>query len=281
MPGFALPHATASIPLAGADLSAHLIALLNAAQTHHARTAEGRAFLAAQQVDRPFEFDLTAHQDVVRDLKARRVRVLPEADAPLPRSTHHTASAAASAAAASDSVFELPDGQFVHVDQASRYRAAEILFSPSDANSAVAQGVHELAYDSIVKCDNFLQRDLFQNIVLAGGTSMLEGAFHISHLPKYAQRKYDCFRTFCFYDIFSSVILFSISRPAGFAERLQNEIQQLDRGAHAICVVQDSQRRHAAWIGGSMLASLPTFGPLKVTRAEYEESPDTVHKKYF
>ena len=46
------------------------------------------------------------------------------------------------------------------------------------AHSAVAQGVHELAYDSIVKCDNVLQRDLFQNIVLAGGTSMLEGALH-------------------------------------------------------------------------------------------------------
>ena len=68
---------------------------------------------------------------------------------------------------------------------------------------------------------------------------------------------------------------------AGFGVRLQNELSALDRGAHEIEVVQDSQRRHAAWIGGSMFGSLPTFQALKVTRQEYEESPQSVHKKYF
>ncbi len=103
-------------------------------------------------------------------------------------------------------------------------------------------------------------------------------------IPRFPLHDHLYFTTFWFCDFFLSFSRYFSpysTHTAGFAERLQNEIQQLDRGAHAICVVQDSQRRHAAWIGGSMLASLPTFGPLKVTRAEYEESPDTVHKKYF
>ena len=74
------------------------------------------------------------------------------------------------------SVYELPDGQFVHVDATSRFRAAEILFAPAVYDDALSKGVHELAYDAIAKCDNFLQRDLFRNVVVAGGTSMLEGA---------------------------------------------------------------------------------------------------------
>ena len=63
----------------------------------------------------------------------------------------------------------------MHVDAASRFRAAEILFAPAEYDDALSKGVHELAYDAIAKCDNFLQRDLFRNVVVAGGTSMLEG----------------------------------------------------------------------------------------------------------
>ena len=36
-------------------------------------------------------------------------------------------------------------------------------------------GVHELVKDSIEMCDGFLQKDLYNNIVLSGGTSMLPG----------------------------------------------------------------------------------------------------------
>jgi actin-related protein len=73
------------------------------------------------------------------------------------------------------SVYELPDGQYIHIDAFSRYRSTEILFNPSETDPALTKGIHELAYDAIIKCDNFLQRDLFRNVVVSGGTSMLEG----------------------------------------------------------------------------------------------------------
>jgi actin-related protein len=62
---------------------------------------------------------------------------------------------------------------------------------------------------------------------------------------------------------------------------LHNELSTLDRGSHEIEVIQDSQRRNAAWIGGSMFASLPTFAMMKVTKQEFEENPQNIHKKYF
>lgn len=38
-------------------------------------------------------------------------------------------------------------------------------------------GVHELCFQSILKCDSDIRKDLYGNIVLAGGTSMLKCTF--------------------------------------------------------------------------------------------------------
>jgi actin-related protein len=36
-------------------------------------------------------------------------------------------------------------------------------------------GIHKATFDSIMRCDNDIRRDLFKNIVLAGGSTMFEG----------------------------------------------------------------------------------------------------------
>lgn len=36
-----------------------------------------------------------------------------------------------------------------------------------------------------------------------------------------------------------------------------------------------SQRKFAAWIGGSIVASLETFRQMKITRQEWEENPQS------
>jgi actin-related protein len=36
-------------------------------------------------------------------------------------------------------------------------------------------GIHKFTYDSIMKCDPDIKKDLFRNIVLAGGCTMFEG----------------------------------------------------------------------------------------------------------
>ena len=76
----------------------------------------------------------------------------------------------------------------------------------------------------------------------------------------------------------------------GFARRIHTELSQL-LPATRVRVAPDfvkrergynSQRKIAAWVGGSMFASLPTFKKLLVTKQEWEEAHETViHRKCF
>ena len=56
----------------------------------------------------------------------------------------------------------------------------------------------------------------------------------------------------------------------GFAERLEKEITSL-APTMRVNVVAMPERKNAVWIGGSILASLPTFPQMLITSDEYEE----------
>jgi actin-related protein len=49
-----------------------------------------------------------------------------------------------------------------------------VLFNPVLANKE-SDGIHKITHDCIIKCDNDIKKDLFKNIVLAGGCTMFEG----------------------------------------------------------------------------------------------------------
>ncbi len=55
-----------------------------------------------------------------------------------------------------------------------RFRAAEVLFNPSMVGME-AQGIHDTTFNSIMKCDVDIRKDLYSNIVLSGGTTMFPG----------------------------------------------------------------------------------------------------------
>jgi actin-related protein len=96
-----------------------------------------------------------------------------------------------------------------------------------------AQSIQRICYDAINTCDLDFRLDLIKSLVVAGGTSMLPG----------------------------------------FAPRLKTELSSLLPGemARQVDVCVDSQRKYAAWIGGSMFASLSTFDQVAITRQEYED----------
>uniref|UniRef100_A0A6B2LJL7 Actin n=1 Tax=Arcella intermedia TaxID=1963864 RepID=A0A6B2LJL7_9EUKA len=103
-------------------------------------------------------------------------------------------------------------------------------------------GVHESIYYSISLSDSHIRRDLYRNIVLTGGSTMF----------------------------------------AGFAERIEREVRVLGYDAVGIEVVAPPGRNYLSWVGGSVLASLPTFHDMWISSAEYDESgPPIVHKKCF
>ena len=121
------------------------------------------------------------------------------------------------------------------------FQSPEALFQPA-LIGLDCLGAHEQLYDSILKCDVDIHKELFENIVLAGGNTMFNG----------------------------------------MATRIAKEMNLLVAGKKAVKVDAPEWREYAAWIGGSMLASQPTFETIWITREEYNETgPTVVHAKCF
>merc|ERR1712136_193948 len=55
-----------------------------------------------------------------------------------------------------------------------RFRCPEVPFQPNTIGMESA-GVHKLTFDSIMKCDVDIRRDLYKNIVMSGGTTTFKG----------------------------------------------------------------------------------------------------------
>ena len=152
--GLALPHASIRLELAGQDVSAALVRAVHAAS--------------------PEVQFLPSQAELVRLLKRKQCAVLPTADA----DPHCMPTI--------DSAFELPDGRILDVDPDARFSPPEVLFNPpfdapprrSSVGAVVTEaiGLPDVILESISKCDNYVQRDLYRNIILSGGTSMLPGA---------------------------------------------------------------------------------------------------------
>ncbi|KAJ6727808.1 ACTIN-7 [Salix koriyanagi] len=116
-----------------------------------------------------------------------------------------------------EKTYELPDGQVITIG-AERFRCPEVLFQPSLVGME-APGIHETTYNSIMKCDVDIRKDLYGNIVLRGGSTMFPG----------------------------------------IADRMSKEITALAPSSIKIKVVAPPERKYSVWIGGSILASLSTF----------------------
>ena len=71
------------------------------------------------------------------------------------------------------SSYELPDGQVITIGN-ERFRCPEALFQPSFLGMESA-GIHETTYNSIMKCDVDIRKDLYGNTVLSGGSTMFPG----------------------------------------------------------------------------------------------------------
>ena len=70
--------------------------------------------------------------------------------------------------------YTLPGMDKTMILKEERIKCPEVLFSPSLAGKEL-DGIHKYTHDCIIKCDNDIRRDLFKNIVLAGGCTMFEG----------------------------------------------------------------------------------------------------------
>jgi len=90
------------------------------------------------------------------------------------------------------------------------------MFQPSFLGME-SSGIHETTYNSIMKCDVDIRKDLYANTVLSGGTTMFPG----------------------------------------IADRMQKEIVSLAPQTMKIKIIAPPERKYSVWIGGPSLRPCP------------------------
>jgi actin len=137
-----------------------------------------------------------------------------------------------------DQSFKLPDGNLIPIGD-ERFLAPEILFNPIEDTKSLQEDL----YSSIQNIDIHIRKDMFNNIILGGGNTMIKN----------------------------------------FPERLKREIFNISKqdDDSFIKINAQPERLYSAWIGASVVCSIGNFQNMWISKNDFEEiGHNIIHKKY-
>lgn len=135
--------------------------------------------------------------------------------------------------------YQLPGGQTIAIGK-ERFNVIETLFQPAFIGMEAA-GVHETTYNSIMKCDVDIRKDLYANTIISGITTAYPG----------------------------------------IAERMEKEISALAPPTMKIAVTAPQNRENLVWAGGKVLASALLSNMWVTRAEFDASGPSIVHRKCF
>ncbi|ETO21219.1 actin, cytoplasmic 2-like isoform 1 [Reticulomyxa filosa] len=134
--------------------------------------------------------------------------------------------------------YQLPDGKNLLLSNVL-YQCPEPLFQPHLLGKQEL-GIHKLLCSSIEKCDPYICKVLYDNVVLGGGNTMFRG----------------------------------------LDERLKNEVVSLASPNTLIKIVAATDRQFSAWKGASILCCLSIFNDMWILSKEYTDiGSSIIHRK--
>ncbi|XP_058120338.1 actin-5, muscle-specific-like [Anopheles coustani] len=135
--------------------------------------------------------------------------------------------------------YRAPDGRTVTVGK-ERFLSGEALFNPGAIGHRQDKALPDLIVQSLMSCKENTRKDLFANVILAGGSVML----------------------------------------GGFGERMQTELGARVPAPLRCKVIAPQNPALSVWAGGCLLAQSPMFQHMWITKQDYEEfGAGIVHRK--
>ena len=124
-----------------------------------------------------------------------------------------------------------------------KYKCPELLFQPQlEGSNRSHNGLHEETFKSIKKCDEDIEKDLFQNVILCGGSSLFLKT----------QKKFE------------------------------KELQSLAPTGKTVKVTAPPERRYSSWLGGAILSSMSNFkSEMFVTKQQWNDNNNVIYDKFF
>lgn len=150
--------------------------------------------------------------------------------------------------------YSLPDGNEIKVGE-DRFIIPEVIFNPGKFNMD-CKSYQEMVIDSIEKCDMVIRKDLYNNIILSGGNTLIKGFVERlqSELENYSN------------------ILFKKKNPGVLVD---------SNSKKNIKINAIEERNYSAWIGASGICSLGQFQYCWVNKNDYSDKGEILFEQKY